>query len=117
MVCFKTRHNKVLLAEINGLRMIDWTIELSRNEWLSKSEEKANPFALVYSIDANIAKISDYSKALIPPQYYLYTVDAGDIIVGHSINGNLILLITLKDFKLYKYTENKIIKSWQNTQK
>lgn len=116
MVSFKPRHNKVLLAEVDGLRMIDWTIELSRNEWLSKVEEKANPFALVYSVDANIAKVSDYSKALIPPPYSLYSIDAGDIIVGHSINGDLILLITLKEFRLYKYTENKIIKTWHNTQ-
>ena len=71
----------------------------------------------MYSVDANIAKVSDYSKALIPPPYSLYSVDMGDIIVGHSINNGLILLITLKEFRLYKYNENKIIKTWQNTQK
>ena len=107
----------MLLAEVGGLRIVDWTIELSRNEWLTKSEEKASPFALVYSVDGNVAKVSDYSKALIPPPYSLYSVDAEDVIVGHSIRGGLILLITLKEFRVYKYTENKIIKSWENTQK
>lgn len=58
----------------------------------------------MYCIDGNLAKVSDYAKALIPPPFSLYTIDAQDVIIGHSINGNLILLITPQHYKLYKYT-------------
>lgn len=84
------------MAEVDGLRLIDWTIELSRNEWLNKDEEKKAPYALVYCIDGHFAKVSDYAKALIPPPFSLYSVDAKDVIIGHAMHQGLILLITSK---------------------
>jgi len=61
---------------------------------LSKEEEKKNPFALVYCIDGNFARVSDYAKALIPPPFSHFSVDASDVIIGSAINSNIILLIT-----------------------
>jgi hypothetical protein len=39
-------------------------------------------------------KVSDYAKALIPPPFSHFSVDAGDVITGSAIKSNLILIIT-----------------------
>lgn len=84
---------------------------------MSKEEEKKSPFALVYCIDGNLLKVSDFSKSLIPPPFSLYSIDAGDVIMGSGMNSSQILLITETEFKVYDYLQNKITQNWKNDQK
>ena len=90
---FKTKTNKIILAEQNQLRVIDFAIKLSKNEWITKEQEKISSSAVSYTIDGKQIKINDYGKTMIPPPMSLYSHNVG-VIMGASLLHNIILLIT-----------------------